>query len=86
MFSEYQITELNESGEIKLDFIGKSEFGIAADLYTSGGKILNANGVISAKNNPQDQLVLNTNTLESGEYILKIKREGRTLFHRFIVK
>lgn len=86
IFSEYQITELSKSGEIKLDFNGKSEFGILAELNTSGGQMLDSNWIISTTNNPKDQLILNANDLKSGEYILKMKREGRTLFHRFIVK
>lgn len=85
-FSEYELTEMNEAGEITIDFAGKSEFGVKAELFTAGGKEVNATDFVVTSNKPKDQLVLKTAFLPAGGYIVRMKREGRTLFHRFIVK
>jgi hypothetical protein len=85
-FSEYTLTEMNDAGEIMIDFAGKSEFGIKAELFTAGGKEMNASDFVITSNQPNDRLVLKTSLLPAGEYIVRMKREGRTLFHRFIMK
>jgi hypothetical protein len=85
-FSEYELTEMNEAGEIVIDFAGKSEFGLKAELFTVGGKEMDITDFVEIKNDTNDQLILNTSTLSRGEYILRMTREGRTLFHRFIVR
>lgn len=85
-FSEYELTEINEAGEITIDFAGKSEFGVKAELFTTGGKEVNATDFVVTSNEPKDRLVLKTAFLPAGEYIVRMKREGRTLFHRFIIK
>jgi hypothetical protein len=85
-FSEYELTEMNEAGEIVIDFAGKSEFGLKAELFTVGGKEMDITDFVEIKNDTNDQLILNTSTLSRGEYILRMTREGRTLFHRLIVR
>lgn len=76
---------MNDAGEITIDFTGKSEFGIKAELFTAGGKELKSTDFVVTSNETNDRLVLKTAFLSAGEYIVRMKREGRTLFHRFVV-
>lgn len=83
--SEYAVEEMNQSGEIVLNFTGKSEFGLKAVLMDKYTNTVTVNNAYRIENAPNDKVIVDTQNLTAGTYHLKMEREGRTFFHRLII-
>lgn len=86
-FEEYSVQELNEDGKIVLQFAGASEFGITAMLYDHTTHPVLDSGVLTIeKGMGEETVTIDTTNLVAGVYHLKMEREGRTLFHSFVIQ
>lgn len=80
------MVDLNEGQTIQIKFKGKAEFGVKGELFHANGNPLDFNPVSELVGSTQDILSIDASNLVSGEYMLRIFREGRVFVHRFVVR
>lgn len=86
IFTEYEVEEMDKNGDIVLQFYGMTEFGLTAVLMDRYTNPIYKETTMTVANTDKESITIHTAHLSEGTYHLKIKREGRTIFHHFVIK